>query len=174
MYLGIDLGTSGVKLLLLNGAQTLVATADVAVPQHRPAHLPLGHRRVQRGVDEAVGHPRTQRQGHRPHELRLDLANQHPRQHIGRGQQRHVHGHGDGRDQQERLGVNGLLLTFDVHLGHDAWHQHPKRRGQQHPQTLANAESHVEIRRGTEIAAAHHQEFASVFQQGVGQHQPLD
>ena len=36
MYLGIDLGTSGVKLLLLNGAQTLVATADVAVPQHRP------------------------------------------------------------------------------------------------------------------------------------------
>ena len=36
MYLGIDLGTSGVKLLLLNGAQTLVATADAAVPQHRP------------------------------------------------------------------------------------------------------------------------------------------
>ena len=36
MYLGIDLGTSGVKLLLLNGAQTVVATADAAVPQHRP------------------------------------------------------------------------------------------------------------------------------------------
>ena len=36
MYLGIDLGTSGVKLLLLDEAQTVVATADAAVPQHRP------------------------------------------------------------------------------------------------------------------------------------------
>lgn len=36
MYLGIDLGTSGVKLLLLDGAQTIVATADAAVPQYRP------------------------------------------------------------------------------------------------------------------------------------------
>ncbi|OYD48527.1 xylulokinase [Acidovorax kalamii] len=36
MYLGIDLGTSGVKLLLLDDAQAVVATADAAVPQHRP------------------------------------------------------------------------------------------------------------------------------------------
>lgn len=36
MYLGIDLGTSGVKLLLLDEAQTVIATADAAVPQHRP------------------------------------------------------------------------------------------------------------------------------------------
>lgn len=36
MYLGIDLGTSGVKLLLLDDAQGVVATADAAVPQHRP------------------------------------------------------------------------------------------------------------------------------------------
>src|SRR3990167_2199654 len=36
MYLGIDLGTSGVKLLLLDDAHTVVATADAAVPQLRP------------------------------------------------------------------------------------------------------------------------------------------
>lgn len=36
MYLGIDLGTSGVKLLLLDDARALVVTADAAVPQHRP------------------------------------------------------------------------------------------------------------------------------------------
>lgn len=36
MYLGIDLGTSGVKLLLLDDARTVVATADAAVPQLRP------------------------------------------------------------------------------------------------------------------------------------------
>ncbi|CAN7649963.1 xylulokinase [Acidovorax sp. LjRoot117] len=36
MYLGIDLGTSGVKLLLLDASQTVLATADAAVPQHRP------------------------------------------------------------------------------------------------------------------------------------------
>ncbi|MDP3228220.1 MAG: xylulokinase [Acidovorax sp.] len=36
MYLGIDLGTSGVKLLLLGDAQTVVATADATVPQYRP------------------------------------------------------------------------------------------------------------------------------------------
>ena len=36
MYLGIDLGTSGVKLLLLDETQTVIATADAAVPQHRP------------------------------------------------------------------------------------------------------------------------------------------
>lgn len=36
MYLGIDLGTSGVKLLLLDEMQTVLATADAAVPQHRP------------------------------------------------------------------------------------------------------------------------------------------
>ena len=36
MYLGIDLGTSGVKLLLLDDAHAVVATADAAVPQHRP------------------------------------------------------------------------------------------------------------------------------------------
>ena len=36
MYLGIDLGTSGVKLLLLDEAQTVIATADAAVPQYRP------------------------------------------------------------------------------------------------------------------------------------------
>ncbi|MFN7154484.1 MAG: xylulokinase [Acidovorax sp.] len=36
MYLGIDLGTSGVKLLLLDDAHIVVATADAAVPQHRP------------------------------------------------------------------------------------------------------------------------------------------
>lgn len=36
MYLGIDLGTSGVKLLLLDDAQAVVATADATVPQHRP------------------------------------------------------------------------------------------------------------------------------------------
>ncbi len=35
MYLGIDLGTSGVKLLLLDDAHAVVATADAAVPQHR-------------------------------------------------------------------------------------------------------------------------------------------
>ena len=34
MYLGIDLGTSGVKLLLLDDAHAVVATADAAVPQH--------------------------------------------------------------------------------------------------------------------------------------------
>ncbi|MCW5231532.1 xylulokinase [Verminephrobacter eiseniae] len=36
MYLGIDLGTSGVKLLLLDEQQQVLATADAAVPQHRP------------------------------------------------------------------------------------------------------------------------------------------
>ena len=36
MYLGIDLGTSGVKLLLLDEAHTVIATADAAVPQYRP------------------------------------------------------------------------------------------------------------------------------------------
>ncbi|BEP92479.1 xylulokinase [Acidovorax sp. A79] len=36
MYLGIDLGTSGVKLLLLDETQAVIATADAAVPQHRP------------------------------------------------------------------------------------------------------------------------------------------
>lgn len=36
MYLGIDLGTSGAKLLLLDEAQNLLATADAAVPSHRP------------------------------------------------------------------------------------------------------------------------------------------
>lgn len=36
MYLGIDLGTSGVKLLLLDDAQQVQATADAAVPLHRP------------------------------------------------------------------------------------------------------------------------------------------
>ena len=36
MYLGIDLGTSGVKLLLLDAAHTVIATADAAVPQYRP------------------------------------------------------------------------------------------------------------------------------------------
>ena len=36
MYLGIDLGTSGVKLLLLDEVHTVIATADAAVPQYRP------------------------------------------------------------------------------------------------------------------------------------------
>ncbi|WP_010457779.1 xylulokinase [Acidovorax radicis] len=36
MYLGIDLGTSGVKLLLLDETQTVIATADAAVAQYRP------------------------------------------------------------------------------------------------------------------------------------------
>ena len=36
MYLGIDLWTSGVKLLLLDEAPTVIATADAAVPSHRP------------------------------------------------------------------------------------------------------------------------------------------
>ncbi|MBV7431100.1 MULTISPECIES: xylulokinase [unclassified Acidovorax] len=36
MYFGIDLGTSGVKLLLLDETQAVIATADAAVPQHRP------------------------------------------------------------------------------------------------------------------------------------------
>ncbi|RLJ36672.1 xylulokinase [Acidovorax sp. 106] len=36
MYLGIDLGTSGVKLLLLDEAHTVIATADAAVRQYRP------------------------------------------------------------------------------------------------------------------------------------------
>ena len=40
MYLGIDLGTSGVKLLLLDDAHTVIATADAAVPQYRPQPLP--------------------------------------------------------------------------------------------------------------------------------------
>ncbi len=36
MYLGIDLGTSGVKLLLLGEDQQVHAVADAPVPQHRP------------------------------------------------------------------------------------------------------------------------------------------
>jgi len=36
MYLGIDLGTSGVKLLLLDEKQNVLATADAAVPLQRP------------------------------------------------------------------------------------------------------------------------------------------
>jgi len=36
MYLGIDLGTSGVKLLLLDDDQHVQATADAAVPLQRP------------------------------------------------------------------------------------------------------------------------------------------
>lgn len=36
MFLGIDLGTSGVKLLLLGEDQQVHAVADAAVPQHRP------------------------------------------------------------------------------------------------------------------------------------------
>lgn len=36
MYLGIDLGTSGVKLLLLDEKQNVLGTADAAVPLQRP------------------------------------------------------------------------------------------------------------------------------------------
>ena len=39
MYLGIDLGTSAVKLLLLNSKQQILAEASVALTVHRPESL---------------------------------------------------------------------------------------------------------------------------------------
>ena len=39
MYLGIDLGTSAVKLLLLNSKQQALAEASVALTVHRPELL---------------------------------------------------------------------------------------------------------------------------------------
>ena len=39
MYLGIDLGTSAVKLLLLNSKQQVLAEASVALTVHRPEPL---------------------------------------------------------------------------------------------------------------------------------------
>ena len=41
MYLGIDLGTSAVKLLLLNSKQQILAEASVALTVHRPEHFGL-------------------------------------------------------------------------------------------------------------------------------------
>ncbi len=36
MYLGIDLGTSGVKVLLIDEDQTVIAAADAGLEVHRP------------------------------------------------------------------------------------------------------------------------------------------